>query len=52
MRLKVHLISQSKPVEHIEVINTYIKSGMYCILLPNEEVYKYPMINIFRVIEN
>lgn len=51
MKVKVHLISQSKPIEHENIINAYIKSGMYCLLLKNMEVYKYPLINIFRVIE-
>lgn len=51
MIIKVHLISQSKPIEHKEIVNTYIKEGMYCLLVTNNEVYKYPMCNIFRVIE-
>lgn len=51
MKSEVHLISQSKPIVHTDVVNTYIKSGMYCLLFKDISVYKYPMVNIFRVVE-
>lgn len=51
MKSQVHLISQSKPIEHKDVVNVYIKNGMYCLLFEDKKVYKYPMVNIFRVIE-
>lgn len=52
MKIKVHLISQSNPIEHKDILNTYIKNGMYCLLLKDNIVYKYPLVNIFRVIES
>ena len=52
MRVEVHLVSQSKPILHEDAVNTYIKNGMYCLLLIDRKVYKYPMVNIFRVVED
>lgn len=53
MEIKVHLNSQSQPIEHHGVKNAYTKDGMYCIYFEEGAiVYKYPMCNIFRVTEN
>jgi len=55
MNLSIHLISQSQPIYYNNVINTYVKNGMYCIFVilnAEKKVYKYPLINIFRVIED
>ena len=52
MTIKIHLLSQSHPIVMNDVVNTYTKDGMYCILTMDNLVYKYPMTNIFRVIEN
>jgi hypothetical protein len=50
--IKVHLLSQSKPIEYNDVENSYTKDGMYCIYTKENKVHKYPMVNIFRVEEN
>ncbi len=52
MEIKVHLLSQSRPIEYNNVLNAYIKEGMYCVLTASKRVFKYPMVNIFRVEEN
>lgn len=52
MKISVHLASQSKPKKYKDVVNTYTKDGMYCVLLKNDIVHKYPMCNIFRVEED
>lgn len=52
MKIKVHLLSQSKEIEHNDVKNAYTKDGLYCLYLESGLVYKYPMVNIFRIIEN
>lgn len=53
MNVKVHLLSQSKPISYTDVKNAYIKNGMYCILTEiGGKVHKYPMVNIFRVEED
>jgi len=52
MICKVHLLSQSKPVVHLVVVNAYTKDGMYCVLFPSGEVAKYPLVSIFRVKES
>lgn len=51
MKISVHLISQSQAIEYLNVKNAYTKNGMYCIYLESGVVHKYPMCNIFRVIE-
>jgi len=52
MIVSVHLLSQAKPVTHDNVKNAYTKDGLYCIMTKcGEKIYKYPLINIFRVIE-
>ena len=52
MKIQIHLLSQSKPIDYKEVKNAYTKDGMYCIYMKNDIVHKYPMVNIFRVVEN
>lgn len=49
--VSVHLVSQSHPIKHTRVDNTYTKDGMYCLLIDGK-VVKYPLCNIFRVVEN
>ena len=50
MKVEVHLLSQSQPIERNDVINAYIKAGMYCLMF-SDRVEKYPLVNIFRVVE-
>lgn len=50
MDVSIHLLSQSKPMKYQNVDNCYTKDGMYCVL-HNSTVYKYPLVNIFRVKE-
>jgi hypothetical protein len=53
MEIKIHLNSQSQPIEYSGVKNAYTKDGMYCVYFEaGALVYKYPMCNIFRVTEN
>lgn len=51
MRVSIHLLSQSKPIER-EAINAYTKDSMFCVYLANGRVEKYPLVNIFRVVED
>lgn len=50
--VKVHLKAQSQPVPHMSVVNTYTKDGLFCVLESDDYVYKYPVIDIFRVVED
>lgn len=53
MKIKIHLLSQSQPIEYNNAKNTYTKDGMFCIYVDkNTDVDKYPMCNIFRVKES
>ena len=53
MKAKVHLLSQSQPITHEDIVNTYTKGGMFCVLGEGEfpVVVKYPLCNILRVTE-
>jgi chaperone required for assembly of F1-ATPase len=50
MRVEIHLLSQSQPIVREGVRNAYVKDGVYCVLLDGK-VEKYPLTNIFRVVE-
>jgi hypothetical protein len=52
MKIKVHLLSQSRSIEYLDVKNTYTKDGLYCLYLKDNQVHKYPLCNIFRVEED
>ena len=50
--VKVHLYSQSEPVEIKNVRNTYQKGDLFCVfLMDNKTVYKFPIRHIFRITE-
>jgi len=67
IRLTVHLKTQSQPIAHNNVLNTYQKGDFYCVYVAgaiirasdgsvplatgDEKTYKYPIGDIFRVIE-
>lgn len=51
MRVWVHLYSQSQPCEYEQVVNTYTKDGLFCVLKVNGDVHKHPVEHIFRVKE-
>ena len=52
INVTVHLKTQSQPIEHKEVVNTYQKGDLYIVYTSNEKSYKYPIADIFRVIED
>jgi hypothetical protein len=52
MNIKVHLLSQSKSIDYKKVKNAYTKDGMYCVYTEKNNVFKYPLVNIFRVEES
>jgi hypothetical protein len=52
VNVRVHLYSQSQPVEIIDVENTYVKSGLFCVLHHTKKiVWKFPLRHIFRITE-
>ena len=52
MKVHIHMESQSNPVVRENVLNTYVKEGLYCVYLENGTVYKYPIKSIFQITEN
>lgn len=52
MKVAVQLKGQSQPIEYDQVVNTYQKSDMFCVYLKSETVHKFPMQNIWRIVED
>lgn len=46
----VQLNEASQPIEH-DAINTYVKGPLFCVYEGNNRTVKYPVANIWRVIE-
>jgi hypothetical protein len=51
MRVQVQLTETAQPIEH-EAANAYTKGLFYCVYVPDEGVYKYPLDHIWRVKED
>lgn len=49
-KVKVHLYTQSHPVEIDNVLNAYQKGSFYCVMTL-DSVQKFPIQHIFRVVE-
>lgn len=45
------MLSASKPIRRNNVINTYTKDGLYCVLMSDGIVKKYPLCGIFEITE-
>ena len=53
MRVKLELLSTSQALIFENVTNVYTKDGLLCIYVKEKnEVQKFPIKNIFRIIEN
>jgi len=53
--VRIHLLSTSNEITYTNIINSYIKSNMYCVLFEKDDgmvVHKYPFSNIYRVEED
>lgn len=51
MKIEVWLDETNTKIEH-EAKSTYTKGPMYCVMLKDGTVYKYPVTRIFRVKEH
>ena len=52
MKVEIHLKEQSQPILIKDVINTYQKGSLFCIYVKDNDVYKFPIDNIFRIKED
>jgi len=52
MKVIVHLKTQSQPIEYSDVVNTYQKGDLFCVYREDETVHKFPVGDLFRVIED
>lgn len=50
--VSIHLKTQSQPIVYADVINTYQKGDFYVVYTGEEESHKFPIADIFRVIED
>ena len=51
-RVGIHLHLQSNPIVVIDVVNAYEKGSFYCVYTEDGRVQKYPIANIWRVVED
>lgn len=51
MTVTIHLYTQSQPIIHEFVVNTYQKGDLFCVLLDDGEVQKFPLQHVFRIVE-
>lgn len=51
IQVKVQLKETSQPIDH-PAVTTYIKGPFFTILRPDDTVVKYPVADIWRVIED
>ena len=49
-KVEVWLYQTSEPLRH-NAVNTYQKGDFYCVYDEKEMVTKYPLIHIFRIVE-
>ena len=49
--VRVELTETSQPLTY-EAENTYTKGDFYCVFTTRGEVHKFPVRNIWRVVEN
>ena len=52
MKVSVHLYTQAQPVHLSDVRNTYQKGDLFCVMLKDNSVHKFPLQHIFRIIES
>ncbi len=52
INVKIHLYSQSDPVVVKGARNCYTKGPLYCVLMNDGTVYKFPTEHIFRITES
>ena len=48
----VHLLHQSSAARYENVRNTYQKGSLFCVMLDDGTVHKFPINHIFRVTES
>ena len=51
MKVSIQLKDSSQPIEH-NAINTYLKGTLFCVYVKKDKVYKYPIRNIWRIVED
>ena len=52
MKVSVHTKDQAKPVIYESAVNAYFKDSVYCIKISATTVHKYPIMNIWRIVEH
>lgn len=50
--VRVQLKETSQPINHARSITTYTKGPFFCILRADDTVVKYPVADVWRIIED
>jgi len=50
--VNIQLKESSQPIIHNNVLNTYQKGDLFVVHTADEKSYKYPVANIWRVVED
>lgn len=51
MKVAIQLKETAQPIDH-DAENAYTKGEFYCVFLSGGKVVKYPLANIWRVVED
>lgn len=52
MHVAIRLKETSQPIEVADAENTYTKGPFFCVYRKNETVQKYPLADVFQVVED
>lgn len=54
MKTLVHLYTQSMPMEFENVMNSYTKDGLFCVMQQSADrrtVHKFPLQHIYKIVQ-
>ena len=52
IEVKVQLKETSQPIIHAKTVTTYTKGPFFCLLREDDTVVKYPVADVWRVVED
>jgi hypothetical protein len=51
LKIYVQLKETAQPITH-DALNSYTKGPFYCVYVAGDKVYKYPLVDLWRVTED
>jgi len=52
LKVDIQFELNSQPIKYTNVIDMYQKGDLFCLYLEGGVVHKYPMANIFRIVQD